>query len=89
MRGRWELTTQDDAKTEDRNQINLIDPDSHLMRKGRRDRWQQPYNARAVVEADGSQLILGAYVADSSADNREMEPALETVLPKQVRRPRY
>lgn len=72
----------DDAKPEDRSQINLIDPDSHLMRKSRRDGWQQAYNAQAVVHADGSQLILGAYVADSSADHWELEPALETVLPE-------
>ncbi|WP_018527339.1 transposase [Alkalispirochaeta alkalica] len=71
-----------DAKPEDRNQINLIDPDSHLMRKSRRDGWQQAYNAQAVVDADGSQLILASYVADSSADNWELEPALETVSPE-------
>lgn len=70
-----------DTKPEDRQQINLIDPDSRLMRKSRRDGWQQAYNAQAVVDADGSQLILGAYIADSSADSWELEPALETIPP--------
>lgn len=35
-----------------------------------------------TVRVDGTRLILGAYVAESSADNRELEPALETVLPE-------
>jgi transposase len=71
-----------DAKPEDRHQINLIDPDSRLMRKSRRDGWQQAYNAQAVVDADGSQLILGSYVATSSTDSWELEPALETIDPE-------
>ena len=79
---RKKRTNPNDAKPEDRNQINLIDPDSHLMRKSRRDGWQQAYNAQAVVDAEGSQLILGAYVAHSTVDSWELEPALETVSPE-------
>ena len=32
-----------------------------------------------AVDADGSQLVLGAYVSQSSADNNELEPMLEAV----------
>jgi transposase len=71
-----------DATPEDQHQINLIDPDSKLMRKSRRDGWQQAYNAQAVVDADGSQLILGSYVATSTVDAWELEPALETIDPE-------
>jgi transposase len=70
-----------EAKPEDRHQINLIDPDSSLMRKSNRDAWQQAYNAQAVVDADGSQLILASYVAESPTDHYELEPALEAVDP--------
>ena len=75
-----------DAKPEGRHQINLIDPDSALMRKSKRDAWQQAYNAQAVVDADGSQLIVAAYVAASPTDHYELEPALEAIDP-QVGRP--
>jgi transposase len=67
-----------DARPEDQHQINLIDPDSKLMRTSRRDGWQQAYNAQAVVDADGSQLILGS-VATNTVDAWELEPALETI----------
>lgn len=70
-----------DAKPEDKNQINLIDPDSSLMRKSARDAWQQAYNAQAVVDADGSLLILASYVANSPTDHYELEPALEAIDP--------
>lgn len=40
-------------------QVNLTDPDSLIMRKSRRDGWRQAYNAQIVVDADGSQMILG------------------------------
>ena len=71
-----------DAKPDDRHQINLIDPDSSLMRKSNRDAWQQAYNAQAVVYAAGSQLILASYVADSPTDYYELEPALQAIAPE-------
>lgn len=67
------------AKPEDRHQINLIDPDSSLMRKSVRDGWQQAFNAQAVVDAEGSQMILAAYVSRSPTDHYELEPALEAI----------
>lgn len=67
------------ARPEEEHQINLVDPDSSLMRKSRRDAWQQGYNAQAVVDAEGSQLILASYVADSPTDHYELEPALEAI----------
>ncbi len=41
-------------------QSNLSDPDSRLMRKSKKHEYRQAYNAQAVVDAGGSQLILGA-----------------------------
>ena len=43
-------------------QSNLSDPDSRLMRKSKRHEYRQAYNAQAVVDAGGSQLIVGARV---------------------------
>lgn len=64
---------------EDSQQINLVDPDSAIMRKNRRDGWQQAYNAQIVVDADGSQLILGEYVIQTPSDANELEPALASI----------
>ena len=41
-------------------QSNLSDPDSRLMRKSKQHEYRQAYNAQAVVDAGGSQLIVGA-----------------------------
>ena len=48
---------------EAKEQINLTDADSALMRKSRRHEYRQAYNAQAAVDADGSQLVLGARVS--------------------------
>jgi len=60
-------------------QINLTDADSALMRKSRRHGWEQAYNAQAVVDADGSQLILAEHVSRSPSDAGELEWAWETM----------
>jgi Transposase DDE domain len=49
------------------------------MRKSKNEAFAQAYNAQLAVDADGSQLVLGAYVSQSSADNNELEPMLEAV----------
>ncbi len=60
-------------------QINLTDADSALMRKSKRDSYQQAYNAQAVVDADGSQLILATEVLSTPSDANQLEPAVEAV----------
>jgi transposase len=61
------------------DQTNLTDPDSRIMRKSKNEAFAQAYNAQLAVDADGSQLILGAYITQSSADNNELKPMLEVV----------
>ena len=56
-------------------QINLTDSDSSLMRKSRRDSWIQGYNAQAVVDADGSQLVLASWVHTSPSDTHQLRRA--------------
>jgi hypothetical protein len=63
-------------------QINLTDADSSLMRKTKRDSYTQSYIAQAVVDADGSQLVLGARVSTCASDANELEPDLESVPPQ-------
>jgi transposase len=60
-------------------QINLTDADSALMRKSRRHGWEQAYNAQAVVDADGSQLILAEHASRSPSDAGELEWAWQTM----------
>jgi hypothetical protein len=68
------------ARPESSKQINLTDADSTLMRKSRHDSYQQAYNARVVVEADGAQLILATDVLTTPSDANELEVALEKVV---------
>ena len=49
-------------------QMNLTDPDSALMRKSNAHEFRQAYNAQAVVDADGSQLILHTDVITTPSD---------------------
>lgn len=60
-------------------QINLTDPDAGLMRKSKRDSYTQSYNAQAVVDADGSQLILGQRIGTCASDANELIPSLESI----------
>jgi hypothetical protein len=67
-------------KPKETQQINLTDPDNALMRKSRRDSYEQAYNAQAVVDADGSQLILATDVIATPSDANELEAALDNVV---------
>ena len=67
------------GKPRPEQQINLTDPDDALMRKSRRHGWEQAYNAQAVVDAGGSQLILAEHVTCSPSDAGEIEWAWDTM----------
>lgn len=64
-----------------KDQANLTDADSRLMRKNRRSGYEQSYNAQATVDADGSQLVLGQHVSTCASDANELKPALKSVHP--------
>lgn len=63
------------GKPREDEQINLTDGDSALMRKSRREGWTQSYNAQAMVDAEGSQLVLAAHVTRSPSDADGLEAA--------------
>ena len=67
-----------DAPPDDR-QSNLTDPDSKLMRKSTRHEFRQAYNAQAVVDADGSQLVVATNVAQTPSDAPTFEAAIATL----------
>ena len=69
-----------EVKPKDSQQINLTDADSALMRKSHHDSYVQAYNAQAVVDAEGSQLILATDVITTPSDANQLEAALENVV---------
>ena len=60
-------------------QSNLSDPDSRLMRRSKQHEYRQAYNAQAVVDAGGSQLILGARVSNCASDRNELVADIEAI----------
>lgn len=64
-------------------QINLTDPDAKLMRKSKASGYHQSYNAQAVVDADGSQLVLGSRVSQCASDRNELVADIQAI-PEQV-----
>ena len=58
---------------------NMTDPDSRVMRKSKGAAWTQSYNAQAVVDAEGSQLILAARISQSSNDGCELVADIDAI----------
>ena len=60
-------------------QSNLSDPESRLMRKSKHHEYRQAYNAQAVVDAGGSQLIVVARVSDCASDRNKLVADIEAI----------
>jgi transposase len=75
-----------DATPRAAEQSNLSDPDSRLMRRSKHHEYRQAYNAQAVVDAGGSQLILGARVSNCASDRNELVADIQAI-PKALGRP--
>jgi len=54
------------------DQVNLTDHESRIMRKSKHSEYTQSYNAQAVVDSEGSMLVLGARVTNNSSDSNEL-----------------
>jgi transposase len=76
--GRGRAPREPDDTPPPDGQSNLTDPDSALMRKSKRHEYRQAYNAQAVVDADGSQLVLAGGVSRNASD----APAFEATIDK-------
>ncbi len=68
-----------DDKPRADEQSNLSDPDSRLMRKSKHHEYRQAYNAQAVVDGGGSQLILGARVSNCASDRNELVADIQAI----------
>lgn len=64
---------------ESKQQCNLSDPESRVMRKNLRSGYTQSYNAQAGVDTEGSQLIVGNRISQSAGDRAELEPGVECI----------
>ncbi len=71
-RGGFVVSEEEQQERGPSEQSNLSDPDSRLMRKSKSHEYRQAYNAQAAVDADGSQLILGARVSQCASDRNEL-----------------
>lgn len=64
-------------------QVNLTDDESRIMRKNNRSSYEQAYNAQAVVDAEGTMLVLGVRVSDEGPDAGQLALDIDAV-PKEL-----
>lgn len=76
-----------DDRPRPQDQDNLTDPDSRLMCKNKRSGFEQSYSAQAAVDADGSQLVLGARVTQCASDKGELADTVNAI-PSSLGRPK-
>jgi hypothetical protein len=69
-------------KPSDTAQFNFTDGESRIMKAGSGEHMEQAYNAQAVIDTEGSMLLLGGYVTNHANDKRELEPAVASVAPE-------
>ena len=77
--GSWRPPIAPSAVPRPKEQTNLTDPESRIMRKNKRSEYRQAYNAQAAVDADGSQLILANAVVQCASDANELVPMVNMV----------
>lgn len=64
-----------------KDQYNLTDPESRIMKAGSGDHFEQCYNAQAAVEVD-SRLIVGQRVSQAPNDKQELVPTSAAIVPE-------
>ena len=82
-REKGRIITPPKETPEPEDQSNMTDPDSRIMRKNTRSEYTQSYNAQAVVDADGSMLVLGARVCNEGPDAGQLALDMDAV-PRQL-----
>ncbi|MDR1945649.1 MAG: transposase, partial [Desulfovibrio sp.] len=71
---RGKSPTPPDSAPSDKDQVNLTDPESRIMPKGKG--FEQAYNAQSGVDTE-SMLIVPQRLTHHSNDKAELEPMLE------------
>ena len=82
MEKMYEAAKEEGSKKQkklDEYQHNFTDGDSRIMKVGNGEHYEQSYNAQAVVDTEGSMLILGGYVTQNANDKKEMALAVASV----------
>jgi hypothetical protein len=82
MEKMYESAQEEGAKKQkklDDYQHNFTDEDSRIMKIGSTDHFEQSYNAQAVVDTEGSMLLLGGYVTQNANDKKELALAVTSV----------
>lgn len=82
-RGKGRIIQLPKDTPEPQEQVNMTDHESRIMKKSKHSEYTQSYNAQAVVDADGSMLILGVRVTNNASDSNELALDVATV-PAQV-----
>ena len=77
---------EEQEREKETDQVNLTDSDSRIMRRSNRSEYTQSYNAQAVVDAEGSYLVVGARVTNHGVDRKELLPNMEAI-PEQIGKP--
>ena len=62
----------------DKMQFNFTDEESRIMKAGSGDHVEQAYNAQAVIDTEGSMLLVGG-LTNHANDKLELNPAVECV----------
>ena len=71
---------------ESKESINLTDPDTRVMRKNKLSGYTQSINAQASVDADGSYLVVGQHISQSSSDSNELLAGY-AAIPEEIGKP--
>jgi len=82
MERMYEAAKEEGVKTGkklEKYQYNFTDGDSRIMKAGSGEHYEQSYNAQAVVDTEGSMLILGGYVTQNANDKKEMAAVVGSV----------
>jgi len=69
----------DNPKPQAKDQVNLTDADSRLMKKNHSAECTQSYNAQAAVDADGSMLVVATGLTQCANDSGQLEPMVRAV----------
>jgi transposase len=70
------------ATPPDTMQFNFTDEESRIMKGGTGDQVEQAYNAQAVIDIEGSMLLVGGYVTNHANDKLELQSAVTNVNPE-------
>ena len=67
------------ATPQGKEQTNLTDPHSGLMRKNKTLAYRPAYDAQCVVDAEGRRLMVGSRVSRCASDRKELSADIEAI----------